>query len=190
MVFSDACKVFPSGFVYEQNCLVWVQKVRVKFFKCQTTDPWLSFGVPYRKSSNRALFLPYLKVTGETFKSLLWYYAFVKFREYPEHTILQQDGSSRPLLFLYVIIGPKVPPWDKESWLHFIASSLTGFDTMWKLLWDLSKKTICREPPNTNSELNSRITVEAASNNEDSLKNAYKTRKIVHALYREKKVVI
>lgn len=131
-------------------------------------------------------------MTGETYKRLLRYYTFPKFQEYQEDTIFQQDGAPLHLSVL-----------ECQCWYQKYANRWTGIagPISWPpcspdmtpcdyFLWRYLKYIRYCEPPNTISELMTKITYAVASIYEDTLKKSTKTWKTVYALYLEKEVVI
>lgn len=94
--------------------------------------PLLGSAAPCRKRSNWSVLLEDENVTGGTYKRPLCHYGIPKFWEYPDDTIVQQDGAPPPFS------GLKSQHLDQKylncyigRWPDFVAPFLSGLDALW-----------------------------------------------------------
>lgn len=152
-----------------------LRNVQKKFVKCQTAEPLLWVGVPYRKNLIEPYILKTKNVTGETYQNFPFRRnAIPKLRMYPEDTIFRQEDSpphfSVPLgqcldqMYANLWIG---------SWLHSITSSLTAFDALWLHVMERFETYCTLQTSQRNIRARTRITNAVAIIDENCLKNVY-----------------
>lgn len=172
MEFSDECKFSLSGFLHKHNCRARSLERLNEVYQVLNNVPSfiVRWAIP-KKELIAPHFFEIENLTRGTYKILPWYYAFMKLREHLEYIIPQQDGASSPFsVILRQYLDKNYPTPGMREVVQFMASSLTWFDALWKLLLAYLRDIVHCMPLSTISDLNNKTAQAVASIDDDTLK--------------------
>ena len=133
--YSEKPKFSLSGLVNKQICRIWgserPNEVYETFQNSSSVMVWCT-------SSKKKIIGPYFfedgNVTGSRCKRMLRHFLLPELRDYPESTILQEDGGPKLWQWSKRIFEQKAS-WtmDSKRWTDFIACTLPVLEYLWLL---------------------------------------------------------